>query len=255
MNEGLSNVENDACLCRAYLGKNSVDVDPARRQQELQTLQNFPIYLDMMQEMQMDPFSVARDMALGIAAIHWTANYNALDVEFVFGSAIHNPQKLANPTNITNQNLTAAEKKRPIRFKKHEQQSTGFRNRAVQLWMIDFNKVERFDPSVFKNYHANIRQLVADTRSADGPYHPRVLVRNEYEWNLWVYFAKSYIKASQVIFQAEFGRNTYGDERSQQVLDLNMKRPVHFIDVWMEFEAAEGGMNVKTFAQRVKDNG
>ncbi|KAF4120137.1 Zinc finger protein [Geosmithia morbida] len=82
----IADPENQACLCRTYLGLKSTEVPSDKREQELRTLKNFPLYLDQLFELNMDPFLIAREMALGLAAGHWVAGINMTDDEFVIGS-------------------------------------------------------------------------------------------------------------------------------------------------------------------------
>jgi hypothetical protein len=250
---------NKACLCRAYLGCVSDDVAADKLEKERATLQNFPLYLDMLQELDMEPFTIARDMALGLAAGHWSANVNMLDVEYVIGSRPF--QREPELTPVSRADKKAAAKKSGARVRNMGpdqgpgQNRPSFRNRAIQLWMIDFKKAEQFDASVGSNYKKNIQQLVFNTRSTDGPYYPRVLAKNEYEWNLWIEFANTYIAASRIILnELREDAETVGLSHTEKDVKQVMKRPVLVINEWMEAEAMENNVTRDQLKKRIRDN-
>lgn len=76
--------ENEACLVRPYLGQRQGIIEINNPHD---TLQNFPLYLDQLEDIGLDIKQYATEMALGLAAIHWRACLNGMDMEFVIGSA------------------------------------------------------------------------------------------------------------------------------------------------------------------------
>lgn len=265
--EALSDPRNKACLCRPYLGYTSRDAkeaNPAKWEREGETLQNFPLYLDILEELEMDPFTIARDMALGVAAGHWSACIDMLDVEFVIGSRPH--MRGIELKTISRKDAQALRTKNTVRAREmnatseppSSQAHASFRNRAIQLWMIDFNKVNEFDTSVadVKLYKQNIEQLVMNTRATDGDYYPRVLAKNRKQWDLWCAFATTYIDASREIASQdiEWSRKK-GFQCSKKEEELRMKRPAHVINKWMEVEATECGVSADEFKKKLKQEG
>lgn len=257
----LADKENKACICRVYLGYRSDDIQKQKLEDERKTLRNFPLYLDQMMELEMDPLVIARDMALGLAAGHWAANSNMMDVEYVIGSRPHmvnlakeNPparkgkKATAGDSRRRHGNLSAPVDPRP-------DQPT-FRNRAIQLWMIDFNKVNQFEASVTQGYNKNIDRLVFESRATDGPYYPRVLARDEYEWKLWLEFARTYIRASRTILNdmMEKTLKTTGVRFHSSEVELAMKRPSRVMNEWMKAEAHEAGVTSKKFKKMLREN-
>jgi hypothetical protein len=255
----LADEKNKACICRAYLGCESKEIPPAKLEQQRETLQNFPLYLDQLLELEMDPQIIARDMALGLAAGHWAANIDMLDVEYVIGSRPFMRENEIGP--ISKADIKAAKEKSNRRVRNMsaknapKQQRLSFRNRAIRLWMIDFNKAETFDASLGRNYDKSIAQLVANTRSTDGPYYPRVVAKNEYQWKLWVCFARTYIRASQTILTETIDRNrAIGLSYRSKDEELVLKRPVYIINEWIKAEATEYGISSKQFKKMLQDN-
>ena len=83
-----------ACLVRLYLGRVST---PKR----IFSLRNFQLHIDQMLNLNMDTLHYAKVMGEAIAVIHWQAQIDARDVEFVLGSAptkshFRNLQRLRN---------------------------------------------------------------------------------------------------------------------------------------------------------------
>jgi hypothetical protein len=80
-----SNVDDDACLIRPYLGRRR------RHRQEAATssrfrrfsLRNVPLHLNQMEALGLDVNSYAETMADALALMHWGARIDASDVEFV----------------------------------------------------------------------------------------------------------------------------------------------------------------------------
>lgn len=260
-NDALADVKNKACICRPYLGSTSDEVEPDKRERECQALQNFPLYLDMLDELEMDAFTIARDMALGLAAGHWSARIDMMDVEFVIGSRQH--LVTPDPAPLSNADEKAARSKSTHRVRNmstaavaDQRQGPSFHNRAIQLWMIDFDKVSTLNTSVEKGvYEANIDKLVYATRATDGPYHPRVLARTEREWNLWLTFAKTYIDASRTILNAQLQPSRDAGIPMRKEEELVLKRPSRVINKWMEAECNENRVKGKQFKAMLKQKG
>jgi hypothetical protein len=263
--EALSDPRNKHCLCRPYLGSTSQaakENNPDKWERERECLQNFPLYLDYLEELDMDPFTIARDMALGLAAGHWRARIDMLDIEYVIGSRPHEqPTELKS---ISTEDAKALKNKETSRARDMSALPTqtppgplSFRNRAIQLWMIDFNKVSEFDTAVNseRSLKKNVAQLVANTRAVDGPYYPRVLAENEWQWSLWVEFAKTYIGASEALLAEDFETTDHGYHLSDAKKALFMGRPKLVIKEWMKAECFENGVSGKDFRKKLERDG
>lgn len=258
--EALADKKNKACLCRPYLGCTSTEITADKRERECQSLQNFPLYLDLLEQLDMDPFSIARDMAAGLAAGHWAAQCNMLDVEYVIGSRPHktisDDEAFVSKDDVKAWQSKSSKRVRNMMTSRSKTQGLSFRNRAIQLWIIDFNKVTKFDATAKQDYSKTIRQIVFDARATDGPYYPRALARTEGEWKLWLEFAKTYIRVSREVisnlFQAAKGAGASISEENDLLM---MKRPSLIISEWMNAEATEYGVSSKQFLAKLKDNG
>lgn len=58
------------------------------------SLRNFPLRLDMIEELQLNASALAAEMAIGLAILHWQTQVDGMDTELVLGSASHTPPDL-----------------------------------------------------------------------------------------------------------------------------------------------------------------
>ncbi|KAI9171068.1 hypothetical protein HJFPF1_00547 [Paramyrothecium foliicola] len=253
--KALVDERNKACICRVYLGCTSVDEAPSKLKEARTTLQNFPLYLDQLVELGMDPFTIARDMAMGLAAAHWAANFDMTGVEWVIGSRPVPKTFELRPVSNADMKAAAERSSRLVRnvsavYVPTAQERRTLRNCDIQLWMINFNETNPIEVSVREKYMVNIEQLVVQTRATEGHYYPRVLARNETEWKLWLEFARTYIRASRTIvdgmldYVRRLGVALQGEE-------LAMKRPALVMNAWHKVEAKQHGVSGKAFYENI----
>ncbi|KAJ5192628.1 hypothetical protein N7449_008770 [Penicillium cf. viridicatum] len=76
--------DNKACLVRPYLGQRRGEWEFSR---PALSLHNFPLYLDQIEELQLEAVQYSEGMAIGLVIIHWKAHLDGMDMEFVLGSA------------------------------------------------------------------------------------------------------------------------------------------------------------------------
>lgn len=82
--EAKDDEDNKDCLVRIYLGERQT----GRMQAEgYDSLRNFPLRLDMIEDLELETLDLAGEMALGLATLHWQAQVEGMDVEFVLGSS------------------------------------------------------------------------------------------------------------------------------------------------------------------------
>ncbi|KAK5994223.1 hypothetical protein PT974_07666 [Cladobotryum mycophilum] len=178
----LNNPENDDCLLRLYFGK-VVDDD-----ERFEDLRNFPLHDDQMDDIGLDTHTLVIELAIGLAIIHWGAELDGMDVEFVL-SARFSARIEANGTI----NGAVAE-------------PTNETRRSTHLWVLDFDKAKPI--SIKEDRDALIRRLVVAT-SGNDPYFPRPSV-NEERWNQ---FKWAYIEAGKKILKQKI------DEQVEEVVD------------------------------------
>ena len=75
--------ENKDCLVRIYLGERETF---SQQFAAYETLRSFPLRLNMMEYLEVEVSELVNEMAIGLAILHWQAQVNGMDVEFVLGS-------------------------------------------------------------------------------------------------------------------------------------------------------------------------
>jgi hypothetical protein len=196
--------ENKACLVRPYLGQR-------RKEWEFSHpaigLQNFPLYLDQIEELQLEAIQFSEEMAIGLAIIHWKAFLDGMDMEFVLGSAATNGEL---PTVIEN-------------FKKVEPfdiPAGDFERRQVHLWMLDFDKADKLN---LKESWKSCCDKMVTAVTANDPYFPNPAATGTLEIALWETFERAYLLATSNLLLRQTGLSKKANEY-----------PALFLKAWKE---------------------
>lgn len=168
--EAKDDPDNKDCLVRIYLGER----ESIRQQSEsYDTLRNFPLRLNMMEDLEIEVSQLSKEMAIGLAIMHWQAQVDGMDVEFVLGSS------------------ATWDGEQPKGYDKAAK-GINFERRALHLWMFDFDKATQIELTK----HDVDTKLVPAFLGND-PYYPRPQVDEE----LWEEFCGFYLEASEVILR------------------------------------------------------
>ena len=165
--EFLTKAENKDCLVRLYLGRRN---DSRKIEARNVRLRNFPLHIDEMERLGIDPKIYAIPMAHALAILHWKAGVDANDVEFVLGSS---PTTTSRPTGQEGQAATQ-----------------DFQHRTISIWLLDFNQCKQFSHD-----GEGMRKLV-DGFWFNDPYYPRPNATNNKDKKLWEMFQDQYLKVS-----------------------------------------------------------
>lgn len=174
----LGNMENEDCLIRLYFGQ----TNPGDLYSSDTTLRNFPLYLDQAREINLDISKYSQEMALGLAILHWEAQIDGQDTEFVIGTS----------TNKVFAHEYSNHRTMPPPMSTME----NFPGRETQLWMLDYDKCAEisFDtPDLVSDVVG--KYLVAVT--GNDPYFPHPCL----DIDLWQSFRQVYLKASWIIIK------------------------------------------------------
>ncbi|KAL8953553.1 MAG: hypothetical protein Q9222_000611 [Ikaeria aurantiellina] len=163
--------ENKACLVRLYLGENE------RAGETYDTLLNFPLRLNMIENLGLEKEALAEEMAITLATVHWEAQVDAMDIEFVLGSA------------------TSSEKRRAYQStdEPHDVDELDFTMRQIHLWVLDFDK-----STAIKLDAEDVKSRLVPAFLGNDPYYPRPDLDEE----LWKTFTAAYLKTSRLILKA-----------------------------------------------------
>ena len=188
--------DNKDCLVRIYLGERE-----SAEQEETphDSLRNFPLRLNMMEDIGLDTSTLAEEIAIGLAIMHWQAKIDAMDVEFVLGSSATWDHDYDQPVLFDDPSAAP-----------HTVDAVNFKSRPVHLWMLDFDKASEIS---FTTKDVDTKLVPAFL--GNDPYYPMPHVDRE----LWEEFSDTYIKASEVIL------------RSKEVVDKGvLSLPKRFLD-------------------------
>ncbi|KAK0259061.1 hypothetical protein LTS09_006350 [Friedmanniomyces endolithicus] len=187
----LAEQKNQDCLVRVYLG---------RRMNKERTavnfkLRNFELHVDEIEDLALVGLSAAAcssAMAQSLAVMHWGANIDASDVEFVLGSA---PMIKAVPTRqeILSMGPDGA---------MYPSKSLNFKAGSVGLWLLDFNECNEFDPK-----EASWLEVLVKGFFWNDPYYPRpdaMCGSSGREKQLWIVFKEAYLDATKGMYDGEF---------------------------------------------------
>ena len=180
--------DNKACLVRPYLGQR-------RGERELSnpalSLQNFPLYLDQIEELDLDAEAMqfSKEMAIGLATIHWKACLDGMDMEFVLGSAAKDGEL---PTVIENFKTVL-----PFGIPAGD-----FKRRQVHLWMLDFDKAEQL--CLKESWKSSCDKMVTAV-TANDPYFPNPASTGTLEKKLWDTFERAYLLAASNLLLTQKG--------------------------------------------------
>lgn len=184
----LENPLNRDCLARVYLGRRR---SPHQPRQVNFSLRNFNLCLDQMMDLDLPVSSYASAIGEALAVIHWDANVDGYDVEFVLGSeASARPQPPKTPPPQTTLESPWA--------------SSEDRRKTTRVWVLDFNLCTRWEERVgWEQPEALVEQLVTAFFEND-PYYPLPLMGDELGKQLWSVFRDSYtIKAEEVLAEKD----------------------------------------------------
>ncbi|RSL58242.1 hypothetical protein CEP54_007856 [Fusarium duplospermum] len=128
----LESTLNRDCLARVYLGRRR---SPHQPRQVNFSLRNFNLCLDQMVDLGLPISSYASAIEEALAVIHWAANVNGYDVEFVLGSeaSVSSQLRKAPPLQPTQELTWAA--------------GEGQR-KSTRIWVLDFNLCTQWEERI-----------------------------------------------------------------------------------------------------------
>ena len=166
--------ENEACLIRIYLGENETGAP------DYNSLRNFPMRLNMTDDLGLDATVLSDEIAIALATIHWQAQVDAMDSEFVLGSARATPFKRQRAYDPTRE--------------PREDHGLDFTQRSIHVWVLDFDKASPIELTP-----RDVEKYLVPAFLGNDPYFPRPDVDDE----LWKKFSATYLKASRLILESK----------------------------------------------------
>ncbi|KAI1328522.1 zinc finger protein-domain-containing protein [Xylariaceae sp. FL0255] len=161
--------KNHDCLIRPYLGRRRRGFSKSAFR--IFSLRNYPLHLDQIEYFSLDPYTYAQRMAEALAFMHWCAQIDANDVEFVLAPP--------SPRAQTQTTLFSAV------LGKHN------------LWILDFDccRPMTMDKSGMEQ--------AARAFWKNDPFYPRPGKEQESDVNLWEHFKRAFLAASTEFIQLD----------------------------------------------------
>ncbi|KAK3385677.1 zinc finger protein-domain-containing protein [Podospora didyma] len=165
-----ANPINRDCVARVYLGRSRKPTAPMANF----PLRNFNLHLDQMLQLGLPVEDYAAAMGEALALIHWSANVDGYDIEFVLGSEAEQSPKVPSTT-----------------------------LRQIRMWVLDFNLCTSWEENLaINNPDAVIQQLVLAFFEND-PYYPLPLMESDIEETLWSKFAGEYARKAELLLRGK----------------------------------------------------
>ena len=186
--EAKDDPDNKDCLVRLYLGERE---SLSQQSGAYDTLRNFPLRLNMIEDLDLEANHFAKEMALGLAVIHWQAQIDGMDMEFVLGSSTMSEREPLMSANMKGGNNFNSERRR------------------ISMWILDFDKASEFELT-----EIDVKTKLVPAFLGNDPYYPRPDV----DIDLWEAFCETYLHASEFIL------------RSREINHPRTSLPKNFLD-------------------------
>ncbi|KAJ6178122.1 hypothetical protein N7519_008583 [Penicillium mononematosum] len=178
---------NRDCLARIYLGRRRGANDPPPRNF---TLRNFNLCLDQMIELNLPIQDYARAIGQALAIMHWSANVDGYDVEFVLGSE---RQKTYTKDVSRSLGLTPEQvMKMPPNTDIDNMIRVKCQRRSTRIWILDFNLCNIWEERMGLERPDDLVAHLVEAFFENDPYYPRPSLDLEPEKTLWSMFSSTY---------------------------------------------------------------
>ena len=186
-----ANPANKDCLARVYLGRRCPTGAPLPPNF---TLRNFNLCLDLMLDLNLPVISYAAAMGDALAIIHWAANVDAYDVEFVLGSEPDKySQEVSSALNMSATGLAALNPHTSL-----ESMLTAKSDRRTRrMWVLDFNLCSVWEDKVGWEAPEGLIAPLVTAFFENDPYFPLPLAEHGVDRRLWKTFSSEYLRKAK----------------------------------------------------------
>ncbi|KAJ5801583.1 uncharacterized protein N7518_003651 [Penicillium psychrosexuale] len=183
-----SHETNRDCLARIYLGRRRGANDPPSRNF---TLRNFNLCLDQMIELNLPIQNYAKAIGEALAIMHWSANVDCYDIEFVLGSEAETTytQNICRSLGLSAKQVATM----PPHSDIDGMMRVNFRRRTTRVWVLDFNLCNLWEERLALEKPDDLITHLAAAFFENDPYYPRPSEDSEPEKSLWFTFSSSYL--------------------------------------------------------------
>ncbi|MCJ1474209.1 hypothetical protein MMC13_002867 [Lambiella insularis] len=177
--EFLTTDTNKDCLVRVYMGRR---MKGSRKEAKSFGLRNFELHVNEMETLGLPLDKYATIMANAYAILHWKAQIDADDVEFVLGSSPLS-KKCPNNAQVLFKSSPLVSHRSGSDFDYHR--------RSIGMWLLDFNNCQRVTMDA-----RGVEMLVKAFWHND-PYTPRPSGDHDIDVELWHHFRETYLNTSR----------------------------------------------------------
>lgn len=193
--------KDTVCIARLYLGRRH-----SGRPSRFFSLNNYVLCLDSMEQLELPVHEYAEAIADTLATLHWDAEIDANDVEFVLGSRRQldisalkpglSSSEIANmlynwPTRCVLVDYRPIDPPRPQPSTKLSASTTG----DSQVWVLDFDCCDAITMDIEGVEKAALSAHIND------PYHPKPCTPESKDFELWEAFRKRYLATGAEIIK------------------------------------------------------
>lgn len=199
----MTNDTNRDCLVRTYLGRRRAHNAPLPPNF---SLRNYNLCLDQMVSLNLPVREYAAAMAEALALMHWSANIDGYDVEFVLGSEakLKYTRPLAKALPWKSEDWDGLATETDIEALVHP----NFRRRMTRMWLLDFNLCSRWEESTVLEQPEQVVEQLVHAFFENDPYYPLPLMDHELDRELWSVFREEYLRNSDEILEASSNYTT-----------------------------------------------
>lgn len=217
-----TNPTNRDCLARIYLGRRRCPNTPLPPNF---SLRNYNLCLDQMLELNIPVMSYAAAMGEALAVIHWAANVDAYDIEFVLGSERDIPtysRDISLALNLSTEDIASMTPHTDL----EAMLAANTKRRITSMWVLDFNLCSMWEEKAsLDDSDALISHLVIVFFEND-PYYPLPLAEHDLDKELWETFSTKYLDTGERILSAP-GKDSRLADLPRKFIDGCVRRERH----------------------------
>ncbi|KGO43038.1 Protein of unknown function DUF3669, zinc finger protein [Penicillium expansum] len=213
---------NRDCLARIYLGRRRGANDPLPRNF---TLRNFNLCLDQMIELNLPILHCARAIGQALAIMHWSANVDGYDVEFVLGSEGETTytQDICRSLGLSTDKV----KNMPPHTDLDTMIRAKFQRRTTRIWVLDFNLCSIWEERMGLERSDDLIAHLVGAFFENDPYYPRPSIDLKPEKALWSAFSESYCDTAASLLSSP-GKDPQLASLPQKFLDACVLRQTEY---------------------------
>lgn len=180
------------CIGRIYLGRRRFG-----RPSIFFSLNNYVLLVDSMEQLGLPIHEYAESIAEALAVLHWDAEVDANDVEFVLGSRRQLPTKRTNSAPLSSSYIAKLPYNSDTRSLTEPEPTTNLQPQIqdLQVWVLDFDCCDSISMDI-----EGVEKAAVSAQRND-PYIPKPCASGTKDYELWKRFRDRYLAVGTEIVQ------------------------------------------------------